>query len=143
MQHMLISIQFPSRTTNRWSVVIQDIKDMTDASKCKKLRVTCQLSARSAPAQGSLYTANIHACFLAHPLSIPQLSNTRAAKFFPPLGKEEETKGLHPKGVRTAENRARHDRKGAGERTARSHVRGLLAGMLAAEERRIAELREV
>lgn len=40
-------------------------------------------------------------------------------------------KGLHPKGVCTAENRARHDRKGAGEGTARSHVRGLLAGMLA------------
>lgn len=30
---MLISIQFPSRTTNRWSVVIQGIKDMTETNK--------------------------------------------------------------------------------------------------------------
>lgn len=94
---MLISIQFPSRTTNRWSVVIQDMKDMTDASKSQKLRVTCQLSASSASAQGSLYTANIQTCFLAHPLSIPQLSNTRAAEFFPPLGKERGNEGFAPK----------------------------------------------
>lgn len=37
MQHMLISTQFPSRTTNCWSVVIQDIKDMTETqAKPKK-----------------------------------------------------------------------------------------------------------
>lgn len=55
MQHMLISIQFPSRTTNRWSVVIQGINDLTKKKNSQKIP-----SAMSAVCQGSLYTANIH-----------------------------------------------------------------------------------
>jgi len=114
-------------------------------AKPKKLQVTCQLSARSASAQGSLYTPNIHTCFLAHPLSVPQLSNTRAA--FPPpppLGKEEGTKELNPKrSMYSWELDLSGLRTGAGERTVHSHVHGLLAGTLAPEQRRIAEPREV
>lgn len=45
-QHLLISIQFPSRTTNRWSVVIQDMKGNNRRKQSQKITrliaVVCQ-----------------------------------------------------------------------------------------------------
>lgn len=89
---MLIPIQFPSRTTNRWSVVIQGIKDMTETNKTPQ-KIT---SATSVVCQGSLYTANIHTHASEYTISSASQHQSCLSFFLPSSWKGGGNEELHP-----------------------------------------------